>query len=136
MTSSFMPGLARRCGLAIAGSGGEASSRNGRSRQARSSSARRLIIPEESRAAIDPTNLGNYIFLWEPGTTGEDLYSGKGRAAIALGYASLVNHSDEPNCRFIRHFEALALDLVALRGIEAGEELTFDYDMTLWFDPA
>jgi hypothetical protein len=94
-----------------------------------------LIIPHEQRAAVDPTNVGNYIFLWEPGTTGEDLYRQEGRAAIALGYTSLVNHSPEPNCAFTRHFEALALDLYAIRGIEEGEEITFDYGMTLWFEP-
>jgi hypothetical protein len=94
-----------------------------------------LIVPHEQRAAVDPTNVGNYIFLWEPGTTGQDIYRQEGRAAIALGYTSLVNHSPEPNCAFTRHFEALALDLHAIRTIEAGEEITFDYGMTLWFEP-
>ncbi len=86
-----------------------------------------VIIPHEQRAAVDPTNVGNYIFLWEPGTTGQDIYRQEGRAAIALGYTSLVNHSDKPNCAFTRHFDALVLDLHALRPIEAGEEITFDY---------
>jgi uncharacterized protein len=95
-----------------------------------------VIIPHAERAAVDPTNVGNYIFLWEPGTTGQDLYRQEGRAAIVLGFASLVNHSAEPNCAFTRHFEALALDLHAIRTIEAGEEITFDYGMTLWFEPA
>jgi SET domain-containing protein len=94
-----------------------------------------IIIPEVERGAVDLTNVGNYIFVWEHGTTGEDVYARRGRAAVALGYTSLVNHSAEPNCAFVRHIEALALDLVALRRIEAGEELTFDYDMTLWFTP-
>ena len=35
----------------------------------------------------------------------------------------------------LRPLEALALDLVALRRIEPGEEITFDYGMTLWFTP-
>ena len=95
-----------------------------------------LIIPHEERAAVDPTNVGNYIFLWEPGTTGEDLYRQEGQAAIALGYVSLVNHSSRPNCAFTRHFDARVLDLHAIRAIEAGEEITFDYGMTLWFEPA
>jgi SET domain-containing protein len=94
-----------------------------------------IIIPEAERGAVDRTKIGNYIFLWEHGTTGQDIYGGKGRAAIALGYTSLVNHSETPNCAFVRHIEELALDLYALRRIEAGEELTFDYDMTLWFTP-
>jgi uncharacterized protein len=95
-----------------------------------------LIIRHEQRAAVDPTNVGNYIFLWEAGTTGQDLYKQEGRAAIVLGYTSLVNHSAAPNCTFIRHFDELALDLVASRDIAAGEEITFDYGMTLWFTPA
>ena len=94
-----------------------------------------VIVPHAERAAVDPTNVGNYIFLWEPGTTGEDIYRQEGRAAVVLGYASLVNHSGRPNCAFTRHFEALALDLYAIRTIEEGEELTFDYGMTLWFEP-
>ena len=56
-------------------------------------------------------------------------------SAIALGYTSLLNHSYMPNCEFIRHIDDLAIDLVALRDIAAGEELTIDYQMTLWFVP-
>jgi len=94
-----------------------------------------IIIPESDRAAIDSTNLGNYIFMWEHGCTGNDLYTGAGRAAVVLGFASLVNHSDTPNCDTVRHIDALAHDLMALRPIASGEELTIDYGMTLWFKP-
>lgn len=94
-----------------------------------------LIIPEAARAAIDPTNVGNYIFMWEHDTVGQDLYSRKGRAAVVLGYTSLVNHSPEPNCDIVRYIDALALDLIALRTIAPGEELTIDYGLTLWFTP-
>jgi SET domain-containing protein len=94
-----------------------------------------LIIPEAARAAVDPTNVGNYIFMWEHDTVGQDLYSQKGRAALILGYTSLVNHSPEPNCDTVRYIDAFALDLVALRPIAAGEELTIDYGLTLWFTP-
>ena len=94
-----------------------------------------IVVPAEDRRAVDGSNVGNYIFMWEHGTTGEDIYSQEGRVAVVLGYASLVNHSKNPNCRFIRYIEALALDLIALHDIAAGEELTFDYGMTLWFTP-
>ena len=57
------------------------------------------------------------------------------RAAIALGFTSLLNHSYAPNCASVRHIDDLAIDLVAARAIEAGEELTIDYQMTLWFTP-
>ena len=94
-----------------------------------------LIIPEGDRAAVDPTNVGNYIFMWEHDTVAQDLYSGTGRAAVVLGYASLLNHSDRPNCDFVRHIDALALDLLAVRDNAPGEELTIDYGLTLWFTP-
>ncbi len=94
-----------------------------------------LIIPPSDRAATDATVIFTYVFMWEHNTIEEDLYQHQGRAAIALGYTSLLNHSYTPNCEFIRHIDELAIDLVAIRDIEAGEELTIDYQMTLWFVP-
>ncbi len=94
-----------------------------------------LVIPHADRAAVDPTVVFTYVFMWEHGTVGEDLYKHQGRAAIALGFTSLLNHSYAPNCAFVRHIDDLAIDLVAARAIEAGEELTIDYQMTLWFTP-
>ena len=94
-----------------------------------------LIVPHADRAAVDRTVVFTYVFMWERGTVEEDLYKHEGRAAIALGFTSLLNHSHAPNCLFIRHIDDLAIDLVAARAIEAGEELTIDYQMTLWFTP-
>ena len=39
-----------------------------------------LIVPEAERHVVDATNIGNYIFMWEYGTTAKDLETGKGRA--------------------------------------------------------
>ena len=94
-----------------------------------------IVVPEEDRVAVDASSVGSYIFMWEHDSTGEDIYSQKGRVAVVLGFASLVNHSETPNCRIIRHIEARALDLVATRDIENSEEVTFDYGMRLWFTP-
>jgi SET domain-containing protein len=94
-----------------------------------------LVIPAADRAATDATIVFTYVFMWEHGTVEEDLYKHEGRAAIALGFTSLLNHSYTPNCDFIRHIDDLVIDLVAARDIEAGEELTIDYQMTLWFRP-
>lgn len=94
-----------------------------------------LIIPDADREVVDKTIVFTYVFMWEPDTIEEDLYSHNGRSAIALGFTSLLNHSHAPNCRFIRHFDELAIDLVALRDIDAEEQLTIDYQMTLWFSP-
>lgn len=94
-----------------------------------------LVIPPGDRPAVDASVVFTYVFMWEHGTVEEDLYRHEGRSAIALGYTSLLNHSYVPNCEFIRHIDELAIDLVALRPIAAGEELTIDYQMTLWFTP-
>jgi hypothetical protein len=94
-----------------------------------------LIIPHEDRRATDETIVFTYVFMWEHDTTEDDLYLHQGRSAVALGYTSLLNHSYTPNCEFIRHIDDLAIDLVALRDIESGEELTIDYQMKLWFTP-
>jgi hypothetical protein len=95
-----------------------------------------LILSEEDRRAVDLTSVADYIFMWEHDTVAEDLYTGKGRAALVLGFTSLLNHSDNPNCDFVRYIDALALDLVAIRDIRSGEELTIDYGLTLWFTPS
>ena len=94
-----------------------------------------IIVHEEDRAAVDAANVGSYIFMWEHGKIGEDLTSQQGRAAIVLGFTSLINHSADPNCTILRYIEALAIELIALRDIEAGEELRLDYHMILWFTP-
>lgn len=55
--------------------------------------------------------------------------------ALVLGPISLVNHSGEPNTYTEREKTHLLLRLVALRDIEAGEEITYDYKVPLWFEP-
>ena len=55
-----------------------------------------LVVEEEERPVIDTSSIGAHIFMWEHGSVGDDLYSGKGRAAVVLGLASLVNHSATP----------------------------------------
>jgi uncharacterized protein len=94
-----------------------------------------LIIPSEERPSVDKTIIFTYVFMWEHHTVEEDLYKHRGRSAIALGYTSLLSHSFEPNCIFVRHIDELLIDVFAKRPIRAGEELTIDYQMALWFEP-
>ena len=94
-----------------------------------------LIIPAEQRLAVDNTIIFTYVFMWEHHTVEQDPYKHRGRSAIALGYTSLLSHSFEPNCIFVRHIDEFLIDVFAKRKITSGEELTIDYQMTLWFDP-
>ncbi len=49
---------------------------------------------------------------------------------VELDNGRFMNHSDTPNTRFDDPDAGYTL-----RDIEAGEELTIDYQMTLWFTP-
>jgi SET domain-containing protein len=54
---------------------------------------------------------------------------------IALGSVSIANHSNEPNAYLQRDHVNLLIRLVANRGIEKGEEITYHYRVPLWFEP-
>ena len=95
-----------------------------------------LIIPEADRIKTDQTIVFTYVYMWEHGTTEQDLYHGTGRAAVALGLSSLLNHSTTPNASFIRRIDDLELELTSRHPIAVGDEITIDYQMKLWFDPA
>jgi len=80
---------------------------------------------------IHKTRLHDYYFLW-----GEDLEE----AALALGFGSLYNHQLFPNANFFLDLENETIDIVAIRDIEPGEEITINYhgepgdEGEVWFD--
>jgi SET domain-containing protein len=91
-----------------------------------------IVVPANERGHIDPTILYNYYFSW--GTELAD-------AAIALGYGSLYNHSYKPNAKYVKDLKGGVLEFVAVRDINAGEEITVNYGGSpdgckpLWFEP-
>lgn len=52
------------------------------------------------------------------------------QVALALGYGSLYNHSDQPNLGFFREISKQIIIFRAVRKIEAGDQLTISYDYT------
>jgi SET domain-containing protein len=90
-----------------------------------------IMIPASQKEFIDKTVLYDYYFNWS-----ED----DEVIAIALGFASIYNHSYEPNCRYLTYYEDQKIEIITLRDIQPGEELTFNYnwepeDRTqLWFN--
>jgi uncharacterized protein len=78
-----------------------------------------LVIPREEVPLIRETRLKSYYFEW-----GEDCT----QAAIALGYGSLYNHSYTPNARYEFRENEDCLEFIALKDIEAGEEITINYN--------
>jgi SET domain-containing protein len=87
------------------------------------------LSPKE-RKQIEGTKLFHYIFEWG---------KSKRKAAMALGYISMYNHSFEPNCEYEMDYENGNMTVRTLRAVKKGEELYFSYngnpeDKTpLWF---
>ncbi len=65
------------------------------------------------------TILSDYAFDW--GENDE-------HAAIALGYISIYNHSYAPNAQLEQMLDELMMEIIAIKEIEAGEEITINYN--------
>jgi SET domain-containing protein len=58
---------------------------------------------------------------------------------IVLGVQQLMNHADAPNCRCaweVANGGQRMHKVSTVRNVKAGEELTFDYEVPLWFNSA
>lgn len=83
-----------------------------------------LLIPKQqvfgdSEIAKRSTFISWYVFDWEGITKREYV-------ALALGYASIYNHSYKPNARVERHAPDV-LEIYARADIAAGEEIYINY---------
>jgi SET domain-containing protein len=74
-----------------------------------------IVLTPEDRPRIDETEIFHYYLAWGPEER---------QAAIVLGWGSLYNHSFEPNARYVKDLDQHVLEVVALRDIEPGEEIT------------
>jgi SET domain-containing protein len=87
-----------------------------------------IIVPAEDLLEFEhrDTVLDHYLLFWsdEPGK----------EVAMGCGLLMIYNHSDAPNVEFTDGPQPNTMSVVALRDIKAGEELTYDYDVPLWFD--
>ncbi|MEN9825631.1 MAG: hypothetical protein RI953_1376 [Pseudomonadota bacterium] len=92
-----------------------------------------IVVPPAQLKTIKETILFEYFFQWK--LNGEDC------CAICLGNGSLYNHSSSrPNARYIRLYSEMKIRFVAIRDIEAGEEILTNYNgdtdcrRPLWFE--
>lgn len=81
-----------------------------------------IVIPDPQWKELERTALKEYYFAWSDQS-----------AAIALGFAELFNYCENPNADTVRDVEKGQMDFVALRDIEAGEEITIKYHCKPWF---
>lgn len=90
-----------------------------------------IVFPQSQVEFVRQTVLDNYYFDW--GNEGDEY-------AFALGYGSLYNHSYEPNADYDMDFEGETIDIVCLREIAPGEEITINYNgypddrSKVWFE--
>jgi SET domain-containing protein len=81
-------------------------------------------VPDE-----DLPTISHYVFAWHDD---EKVYEegvqvgGEGWTALALGYASIYNHSEKPNAEF-KYIKEDALRFTAVKPIKKGEEITIHY---------
>lgn len=89
-----------------------------------------ILIPEEQLSDLTKTRLLEYYFAWGHKFS---------EAAIGLGFASLYNHSFEPNAKYIKDVENSVLRFVAIKDIKQDEEIVVNYNghpddkSKLWF---
>lgn len=96
-----------------------------------------IETPVKDYLYLRKTELRNYYFLWNKvQPKGKDLWSKTSKfkiknkkAAIALGYGSLYNHSYNPNATYKKKFKEKTIDFIAIRPIKKGEEITVNYNL-------
>jgi len=81
------------------------------------------LLPDASPPKSSP--LFDYVFAWDEPPFAE---------AIAFGIVSLVNHAEQANATLACDIPGQMLRLLAATDIEAGEEVTIDYGIPLWFE--
>jgi len=86
------------------------------------------VVPMAKENVPEDGPPDGYVLEWDADTPGEE-------HALVLGYIMLYNHGLNPNLRLENDYEAGTISAFALRDIEAGEELTWDYNCELWFTP-
>ncbi len=90
-----------------------------------------VVMSHDERKLLDQTLLHDYIFEW-----GEDTQE----CCLALGWASVYNHSYTSNCTYDMDYDENIITIQTVREINAGEELTINYngtwnnDKKIWFD--
>ena len=90
-----------------------------------------IVLTEKERKTIEKTLLFHYVFEW-----GVD----KKKAALALGYVSLYNHSYDSNCEYEMEFGKKLMTIKTVKNIKKGDELFINYNAVhndktkVWFD--
>ncbi|MDR0793266.1 MAG: SET domain-containing protein [Chitinophagaceae bacterium] len=78
-----------------------------------------IVLSIKDRKTIEQTLLHNYIFAWGNSCK---------KAAVALGYISMYNHSYNANCNYEMDYDNEIMYIRAVKNIKKGEELSINYN--------
>jgi SET domain-containing protein len=92
-------------------------------------------IPNKEYTKIRKTILYNYCYIWE-----DPEHMPAFRNAITLSISQFINHSFEPNVKYLYDYENKAIEFSAIRNISKGEEILVNYNglvddkSPMWFE--
>ena len=83
---------------------------------------------------INKTQLSNYCFIWE------DPKKPEFKNAIIFSISQFINHSYDPNVKYLYSYKKKIISFKTIRDIEKGEEITINYNgivsdkSPVWFE--
>lgn len=94
-----------------------------------------IPIPNKDYELLENTFLYNYTFEWaDPKDNGEFKH------AMVLSFCEFVNHSFDPNLKYVYDYKKKLIKFIAIKNIKSGEELTVNYNgrvddkSPVWFE--
>ncbi len=92
-------------------------------------------IPNKDYKKIRKTILYNYCYIWE-----DPKHKPEFTNAITLSISQFINHSYEPNVKYLYDYENKVIEFSAIKDISKGEEITVNYNglvddkSPIWFE--
>lgn len=92
-------------------------------------------IPNKDYKKIRKTILYNYCYIWD-----DPKYRPEFTNAITLSISQFINHSYEPNVKYLYDYENKLMEFSAVRDILKGEEILVNYNglvddkSPVWFE--
>jgi len=94
-----------------------------------------VLIPNRDYKKIRKTVLYNYCYIWE-----DPDHEPEFKNAITLSVSQFINHSYDPNVKYLYDYRSKAIEFEAIHDISKGEEITVNYNglvddkSPVWFD--
>ena len=81
-----------------------------------------LLISNKDWNLIEDTVLSNYSFEWD-----DPKCKGKYESAISLSISQFINHSYNPNVKYLYNYQDNSIEYITIRDISKGEEILVNY---------